>query len=318
MKNKLFNWSIHRTKDGLLNKIKHGIGIHLSDGLMNQPLKKRIFRTLRHNLTLIIIALLLIVSNVFSFYSGHGSRGNEVDALKLELQSINDDLGIKSDLLDSSESNVDELQAELKRIRNSRVYMTAIVNKHADVEIPERVEDEHLRLMFACADSNDIPYKVFFRVIQKESRYKWWVVSSAGAQGYMQMMPNTYKSVAGQIGQPLEMTPESNIICGSYYLRKKYNEMFNKVIHKKVYDKLDFDLSRSVQELSKEEFAVYEQECKKIKSDTSYFNNHNTYIWELALSAYNAGSSKVGYSVPNIFETQEYVKFILKPYYESI
>jgi hypothetical protein len=318
MKNKLFNWSIHRTKDGLLNKIKNGIGIHLSDGLMNQPLKKRIFRTLRHNLTLILIIAGLITTNLFSYYSGKDSKNEEIACLSLELQTLNDQLGIKSDMLDESELNAEDLKAEINRIKNSRLYMTSIVERDAGVEIPDRVEDDHLRLMFACADSNDIPYTVFFRVIQKESRYKWWVVSSAGAQGYMQMMPATYKSVAGKIGQPLEMTPESNIICGSYYLRKKYNEMFNKVIHKKVYDKLDFDMNTSVQNLSKEEFEVYSQECQKIKNDTSYYNNHNTYIWELALSAYNAGSSKVGYSVPNISETQGYVKFILNPYYEGI
>jgi len=317
MKNRLFNWSIHPTRDWILSRIKRGIRIHISDGLINKSISKRIFNTIKYNKTLVVIIACLILTNLFSYCTGKESRDSEVEELLTELNDIKSDLGIKTELVFSYQNTAEDLKKEIKRIKSSRMYMKAVVEKEAKVEIPDRVEDDHLRLMFDCADSNDIPYNIYFRVFHKESRFKWWVVSSAGAKGYMQMMPNTYKNIASKIGQPLKMTPESNIICGSYYLRKKYDDMFNKVIHKKVYEMLDFNMNRRVIDLSKEEFKVYEEECQKIKCDTSYYNNHNVYIWELALSAYNAGSSNVGYTVPSIEETKGYVKFILNPYYES-
>jgi len=317
MKNTLFNWSVKPSKDKFLNSIKKGIRVHLSDGLINKSIFRRVLNTLRYNLTIISFLLVLIGTNFYFYETGKDIRDPEVDKMTQELESIHNELGIKSDLLDNKYHETAEIEKELKKIKSSRVYMLAVVKKEADVDIPDRVNDEHLKLMFTQADSNNIPYAVFFRVLQKESRFKWWVTSSAGAHGYMQMMPATYKSVANDIGQPTEMTSESNIICGAFYLRKKYNEMFNKIIHKKVYDKYDFNLNENVNNLSEKEFLLYEKECLKIKSDTAYFNNHNTYVWELALSCYNAGSSRVDYEIPNITETQKYVKFILKPYYKK-
>jgi len=112
------------------------------------------------------------------------------------------------------------------------------------------------------------------------------------------------------------MTIESNIKAGSWYLKRMYDKQFDKIIHKKAYEKLDIDLNRNINTLSDEEYKVYCIEVEKIKDDTSYFNTNNKEVWELALSAYNAGGSNVGYDIPNIPETQDYVKFILKPYYE--
>lgn len=277
-----------------------------------------ILTTLKHNLTLVIILSALIITNVFSYYTGHISRDTEVDTLTQEMNNIHAELGIKSDLLDGNKHEADEIKAKLNRIKNSRVYMTALIEKEANVEIPERVDINHLRLMFKSADKHDIPYKIYFRLIQKESRYKWWVESSAGAKGYMQMMPRTYSSIANKLNQPSEMTAKSNIICGSYYLRSLYDDMFDKVIHKKVYDLLDFNMETPVKSLNKQEYKAYKKECDKIKSDKTYYNNHNVYIWELALSSYNAGPGNVSYTIPNIPETQGYVKFILNPYYAGI
>lgn len=318
MKKKIFNWSCNPTKDRFLNYIKDGIRIHMSESMIEKMTFKRFVRSLKHNLSLVLIMIALLGSNTFFYFQGSFSRDNEVETLLAEIRSIDNELGIKSEMLDGHKYTIDELNDELERIKSSRIYMTAIINKEAGVEVPERVPNNHLKLMFEQADSNNIPYKVFFRVIEKESRFKWWVTSSAGARGYMQVMPATYASIAKKINLPAEMTPESNIIAGAFYLRKKYNEMFDKIIHKKICDKYEIDINRKYESLSKDEKFIYKSEVNMLKADKTFYNNENRYVWELALSAYNAGSSNVGYSVPNIAETQAYVKFILKPYYDEI
>lgn len=312
MKDKLFNWSINTTKDSILNKIKFGIELYVSNKFINKSNNMK--SILKNNATLLVIIITLLISNIYSYNLGINKKNPELEILTTELESIYLDLGIKSDLLDNKDNKLISLKKELKSIKSSRVYKLAIIKKEADVDIPDRVTDDHLNLMFKHANLNNVPYNVFFRVIQKESRYKWWATSPVGAKGYMQVMPPTYKSIAKTINQPLKMTPESNIIAGSYYLGKKYNEMFNKIIHKKVYDKLDFNMKTKVNKLNETEFNLYKTECELLKSDTVYYNNHNKYIWELALSCYNAGSSRVKYKIPNIKETQNYVKFIMKQY----
>ena len=313
MKNKLFNWSYRSTSDKFLNSIKKGVNNCLSDDLINNFSIKRM---LKHNTTLASILALLIISNMFSYFGGSNSRDPEVENLTSEMEMVYTALGLNYQALDWKEKDVKDLKNELYLIKGSRAYLNAIVEKESGVEIPERVEDKHLKLMFAQADTNDIPYKVFFRVIQKESSYKWWVSSSAGAKGYMQVMPKTYKFIAEEINLSDSMTIESNIKAGSWYLKRMYDKQFDKIIHKKAYEKLDIDLNRNINTLSDEEYKVYCIEVEKIKDDTSYFNTNNKEVWELALSAYNAGGSNVGYDIPNIPETQDYVKFILKPYYE--
>jgi len=190
MKNKLFNWSYRSTSDKFLNSIKKGVNNCLSDDLINNFSIKRM---LKHNTTLASILALLIISNMFSYFGGSNSRDPEVENLTSEMEMVYTALGLNYQALDWKEKDVKDLKNELYLIKGSRAYLNAIVEKESGVEIPERVEDKHLKLMFAQADTNDIPYKVFFRVIQKESSYKWWVSSSAGAKGYMQVMPKTYK-----------------------------------------------------------------------------------------------------------------------------
>lgn len=318
-RNKIYNWANTDSKSLVLRQLKKYIIVKHNNRLMNinTSFLKNFFMLLKYNSIVTFFLLTLACTNIYFYTKGQDSRTNEVDSLLMELTNINDDLGITSELLNDSNASKEELEKELEEIKQSRLYLTSLIKHEADVDIPERVSDEHLNLMLEQADLYDLPYKVYFRVIRKESNFKHWVTSHVGAGGYMQVMPKTYNYYANKLNLTGPMTPENNIKVGSYYLRKKYDEFFNKVIHKQVYDKLDISLNRSVNSLSEEEYAIYEKECSIIKEDTTYFNNENVYIWELALSAYNAGSGNVKYSVPNITETKNYVKFILKPYYEK-
>lgn len=310
MKRLLFNWSLKPSNDKILNSIKSGVLKYLSYNLSNGN-KNRLGKFLKYNLTLILLLSAIVFTNGYFYNFGKEIRDPEVKLLNIELNSIYNKLGINNNMLNNNRIESSNLKKELRKIKSSRIYMDVIIFEESNIKIPKRVNDEHLKLMIKHAELNDIPFNIFFRLIYKESNFKWNTTSSAGAKGYMQMMPNTYTYISKMINQPSNMTAESNIICGSYYLRKKYDDMFNKIIHKKVYEKLNININKKISDLTRKENILYKKECLKIKNDKSYFNNNNKYIWKLALSAYNAGSSKVGYNIPNIKETQNYVKFIL-------
>ena len=73
-------------------------------------------------------------------------------------------------------------------------------------------------------------------VIRQESNFQPEVGSYAGAQGLMQIMPATGKSIAGQIGIPnysqqMLLDPEISIEMGTYYLRQQLDNFNQDMIY---------------------------------------------------------------------------------------
>jgi soluble lytic murein transglycosylase-like protein len=77
-----------------------------------------------------------------------------------------------------------------------------------------------------ASQTYDIPAKLIKSVIKHESNFNPNAVSSAGAAGLMQLMPNTARSLGAD--NPLD--PEQNILAGSKYLKQmlvKYDNDIN-------------------------------------------------------------------------------------------
>ena len=74
-------------------------------------------------------------------------------------------------------------------------------------------------LMINQCDKYDIPYSIFFSVVDRESGFRF-IRNSEGssAMGYMQMMPTTFRYCASKIGLKGGHTPENNIKAGAYHL----------------------------------------------------------------------------------------------------
>ena len=73
-------------------------------------------------------------------------------------------------------------------------------------------------LMVSECDKYDLPYSIFFSVVDKESGFKFIPNSQgSGAMGYMQLMPKTFSSNARKLGLKSH-TPENNIKVGAYHL----------------------------------------------------------------------------------------------------
>ncbi|MBO8158882.1 MAG: lytic transglycosylase domain-containing protein [Thermosyntropha sp.] len=87
----------------------------------------------------------------------------------------------------------------------------------------------HSELVFAEAYKNDIDPYLVFAIIRTESKYQTSAVSSAGAKGLMQIMPDTASWIASKKGIENFTVdslhdPEVNISLGCWYLADLYRE----------------------------------------------------------------------------------------------
>lgn len=75
-------------------------------------------------------------------------------------------------------------------------------------------------LIKKASEKYDIDERIIRAVIQQESSFDARAVSNCGAQGLMQLMPNT----AASLGVTDPFNPEQNIMAGTLYLRQKLDE----------------------------------------------------------------------------------------------
>jgi len=187
---------------------------------------------------------------------------------KIIIQNIQiGELSIKKNTLKQSISDLNDKLHEYNFMLSDGDYYRYLAFKYGEVVVPKETAAEDLMLITEQAKKYKIPFKYIYRLIWKESRYDPTAKSSAGASGYMQVMPATFRSMKQmyekETGNDLDdlSTTQQNIMVGTYtinYLYKRYND------------------------------------------------------WKLTFAAYNAGSGNVNAAngIPNIPETQAYVKYI--------
>lgn len=71
--------------------------------------------------------------------------------------------------------------------------LRGIVLEESGIDIPEHVPYTHLKLMYDQCQEKDVPVSIFFRLVYFESRFDSTATSHAGAKGYCQVMPATFK-----------------------------------------------------------------------------------------------------------------------------
>ena len=86
----------------------------------------------------------------------------------------------------------------------------------------KRRERTVLPLVYAAAEEFDAPVAMILAVIRAESDFRADALSSAGAQGLMQLMPETFSWLCEELKEPHHadeiLTPATNIRFGTYYL----------------------------------------------------------------------------------------------------
>ncbi|CAG7580477.1 MAG: putative lytic transglycosylase [uncultured marine phage] len=189
------------------------------------------FKRTTWDLRVPIMSLMLLSGVLGTFFIfGSISRNSEISELddninvrnkmlseyyedKVELQSIIDKKDVKID--------------SLYNYFETREYIEYVIFSQAKIDDFElnmsRVSDEILFLMWEQCNKYNIPYTIYFRLIDKESGFKFIANhGGSGAFGYMQVMPATFRSYAKILGLKGGHTEENNILVGSYMLNKNY------------------------------------------------------------------------------------------------
>ena len=83
--------------------------------------------------------------------------------------------------------------------------------------------NQYASIIQKAAATYNVPEKLIAAVIKQESNFNSSVVSHAGAQGLMQLMPKT----AQYLGVTNAFDPEQNIMAGAKYLRQLLDKFDN-------------------------------------------------------------------------------------------
>lgn len=92
----------------------------------------------------------------------------------------------------------------------------------APISLPRfngRYRGEYLDVARSAAKKNGIPEDLFLRLVQRESGWNATAVSSKGATGLAQLMPDTAKMLGVDIHNP-----KQNLEGGARYLRRMYEK----------------------------------------------------------------------------------------------
>jgi hypothetical protein len=85
---------------------------------------------------------------------------------------------------------------------NELLTVENIISCEAKILIPNHVPTFHLEYMYMIGMQNNIPPKILFRLIYKESTFRINAKSKRGAIGYMQIMPNTINHYSKKFNIP--------------------------------------------------------------------------------------------------------------------
>ncbi len=122
-------------------------------------------------------------------------------------------------------------QSDLIDKKLSKQYSGSVKHtpKYKKGEVPAEAKDipayrgsykgEYLEIAKAAARKHGVPEDLFLRLVQQESGWNPVAVSSKGATGLAQLMPETAKTLGVDIADPAE-----NLDGGARYLRKMFDK----------------------------------------------------------------------------------------------
>lgn len=150
--------------------------------------------------------------------------------IKLQMQAHALDIltAQHSEQLSTSQTNKDPFQHILHKILqqpNNHQHIKKSLQPSSQIEQPidkKQTDDIHA-IIANVANHYEIDNKLLHAIIQVESNYNPLAKSQAGAQGLMQLMPNTARSLG--VTDPYD--PAQNIEGGAKYLNqlfKRYND----------------------------------------------------------------------------------------------
>lgn len=163
-----------------------------------------------------------------SMMVGYGIRDKEINSLNDEKikdkKEYSNLLYQKDSIILVKNKEIDSLGTYL----NSKEYLEFLVYKKANLDNLKinlsRVDHDILNLMVEQSNKYNIPYTIYFRLIDMESGFRFVENKSSGALGYMQLMPNTFNYYYKKLELKGGHSKKNNIIIGSYKLHKNYKK----------------------------------------------------------------------------------------------
>lgn len=149
-------------------------------------------------------------------------KKEQIVQLKDRLDKQNDLLFYTNQMMNRKDSTI----LQLRDLTNSRDYLQFIIKRDCHLKNYDNLtmlSDEVFFTMIDEIEKYQIPYTIFFRVVDHESGFKFIPNSQgSGAFGYCQVMPLTFKNVARKLGFT-KHDEVNNIKTGAYVMRQNYD-----------------------------------------------------------------------------------------------
>lgn len=172
--------------------------------------------------------LIIFLSIVVFLISLSFTMGYSID--KIYLNDLKDNLNNSHQVIDSLTNallNKDSIILDFSKELKSREYLEFKIIRESRVENISNlksVPDSIFRLMINEADKYKIPYVIFFRVMERESKFLF--ISNSGgssAMGYMQVVQSTFSQYYSKLHLKNGHTPGNNIRVASALINNIHN-----------------------------------------------------------------------------------------------
>lgn len=172
-----------------------------------------------------VFTISFIISFIIGYSINYSLYTNKVNEKKITINKLN----IITDSLYLINKQYETDLLSYNKIVEDKDYLRYIAFKYSNITVPKNINTNDLKLINRLCEEYKIPQKYIWRLINKESRFNKTAKSRAGAYGYMQITPSTYKKLyylyTTNVGPLDNYTSEQiNLILGHYYLYRLYSK----------------------------------------------------------------------------------------------
>jgi len=215
-------------------------------------------KLIKENILLFLLVSISVVWTVGFFYLGRASNFKQVGNLENKLSKTTYQLEATHKILGERESTIDRIRREV----GEREYLQFIIKRDCHLRNFDgltKLPDEVFFTMIDEIETHNVPYTIFFRVIDRESGFTFIENPSSGAFGYCQVLPSTFRVAQREIGVK-DHNEINNIKVGVWVLKGGYLRHKRKgLTDEKAWHNSLVDYSGGSHELAKEEMKYYKK-----------------------------------------------------------
>lgn len=182
-----------------------------------------LLKLFKENRLLFSIIFIFTIWTITLFSFGRLSNFEKVKTLESKLSKTTSALESTYKIINQKESTIDRLRNQV----GSREYLEYIIKRDCHLRYFNnltKLPDEIFFTIVEEIENYQIPYTIFFRVIDRESGFQFISnTAGSGAFGYCQVMPSTFKYASKRL-RLKEHNQINNIKVGAWVLRQAYDK----------------------------------------------------------------------------------------------